>query len=220
MMQQQVITQVVEQVMAALAEYKRKEAGSLAIPVGVSSRHIHLSAGHLDILFGRGHALTPQKELSQTGQFAAAETVTLVGPKGVILGVRVLGPVRNKTQVEISRSDGFSLGITPPLRDSGDVANSSGIVVAGSCGAVTLAEGVICAARHIHMHTDDASCFGVKDNDRVTVEIQGERGGMYHNVLVRVSPSSRLEFHIDTDEANAVGLSNKDEVVLVRRKEA
>ncbi|CUH94325.1 Phosphate propanoyltransferase [Propionispora sp. 2/2-37] len=219
-MQQQMIARVVEQVVAALAEYKRQEAGNLAIPVGISSRHIHLSAGHLDSLFGCGHTLTPQKELSQTGQFAAAETVTLVGPKGVIRGVRVLGPVRKATQVEISRSDGFSLGITPPLRDSGDVQNSSGIVVVGSCGAVTLTEGVICAARHIHMHTDDARRFGVKDNDRVAVEIRGERGGIYHNVLVRVSPSSRLEFHIDTDEANAVGLKNKDEVVLVRHKEA
>lgn len=218
-MQEKIIAEIVAQVMAALAA-ARPSADELVVPVGISNRHIHLSAEHMEILFGCGQALTPQKELKQVGEFAAAETVTLVGPKGVIRGVRVLGPLRSATQVEISRTDGFGLGIVPPVRDSGDCKGSAGIVVAGPCGAVTLTEGVICAARHIHMHTDDAARFGVADKDRVTVEIDGERGGTFSNVLIRAGENFRLEFHIDTDEANAVGLTNKSKVRLVRPKEA
>ncbi|WP_459908757.1 phosphate propanoyltransferase [Desulfotomaculum defluvii] len=184
------------------------------IPVGVSNRHIHLSAEHIEALFGKGHALTPLKNLKQVGEFAAKETVTLVGPKGVIQGVRVLGPVRKFTQVEISRTDGFSLGVVPPLRDSGNLENTPGIVIVGSRGAVTLTKGVICAARHIHMGEEDACKFQVADGDHVAVKINGPRGGTLDNVLVRVKPNFLLELHIDTDEANAAGLKNGDTVSL------
>lgn len=210
-MEQKIFDEIVNQVVNVLAGIADASQG---IPTGVSNRHIHLSAGHIEMLFGCGHALTREKDLKQIGEFAAAETVTLVGPKGVIRGVRVLGPVRRNTQIEISRTDGFSLGINPPLRDSGDIKGSAGIVVVGSCGAVTLQEGVICATRHIHMQTAAAMQFGVSDGERVTVGIEGPRGGYLANVLVRVNPDFRLEFHIDTDEANALGLKNGELVTL------
>ncbi len=189
------------------------------IPVGVSNRHIHLSAEHIEILFGAGHTLTRQKDLKQVGEFAAAETVTMVGPKGVIRGVRVLGPVRKRTQAEISRTDGFSLGVVPPLRESGDIDQSASITIVGTQGSVTLTEGLICATRHIHMHNDDARHFGVSDGERVCVETGGTRAVTLKNVLVRVKPDFRLEFHIDTDEANATGLKNGDVVTLARCQE-
>jgi propanediol utilization protein len=216
MMEQAMIDNIVTQVLTVLSDSALVSAAVKGIPVGVSNRHIHLSAEHTDILFGCGHALTPQKELKQVGEFAAAETVTLVGPKGVIRGVRVLGPVRQTTQIEISRTDGFNLGITPPVRDSGRIEGSAGIVVVGTHGTVTLNHGVICAARHIHMPDEDAHHFRVTDGDRVAVEIAGPRGGSFKNVLIRVHPSFRLEFHIDTDEANAVELKNGDQVTLTQ----
>lgn len=217
-MEQQTIERVVECVLRILTR-STTDLTNKMIPVGISNRHIHLSAEHMKMLFGAEHKLTHKKALTQTGEFAAEETVTLVGPKGVLRGVRVLGPLRKVTQIELSRTDGFQLGIAVPVRDSGHIEGSPGIVVAGSAGAVTLSSGVICAARHIHMHDEDAKQFGVTDGDRVSVEIKGERGGTYHNVLVRVSPAFRLEFHIDTDEANAVNLNNGDEVELVCCKE-
>ncbi|HWR08876.1 MAG TPA: phosphate propanoyltransferase [Sporomusa sp.] len=184
------------------------------IPVGVSNRHIHVSAEHLATLFGQGYSLTKEKDLKQIGEYAAKETVTLVGPKGIIAKVRILGPVRNFTQIEISRTDGFSLGIAPPLRDSGQIEGSAGIVVVGPMGAVTLRQGVICAARHIHMQAADAQRLKVADGERVTVKLAGPRGGTFDNVLIRVHPNFRLEFHIDTDEANATELKTGDIVSL------
>ena len=218
-MERTMIDQIVAQVVTVISKLGLPENAVKGIPVGVSNRHIHLSGDHLELLFGRKYALTPQKELNQVGEFAAAETVTLVGPKGIIRGVRVLGPVRETTQIEISRTDSFSLGIKPPLRNSGDSKGSAGIVVVGSYGAVTLQEGVICATRHIHMDHEDARHFGVSDKDLVAVEFGGPRGGSFKNVLVRVQPSFRLEFHIDTDEANAFNLKSGDEVSLPRRQE-
>lgn len=219
MMEETQIAQITGQVLAVLAKLtpNANEAGT--IPVGVSNRHIHLSAEHMAILFGCGASLTRQKDLKQVGEFAAAETLTLVGPKGVLRGVRVLGPIRNNTQVEISRTDGFSLGVKAPVRDSGDLDGSPGIVAVGPCGAVTLKQGVICAARHIHMHDADARKFDVSDGQRVTVETDGARGALLKNVLVRVSPNFCRELHIDTDEANALGIGNGDEVMLRRSQE-
>lgn len=216
MMEKEMIEEVVAKVLAAIsgAAIENTQAAS-GIPVGVSNRHIHLSAEHVAVLFGSGHELTRDRDLKQTGEFAAKETVTLVGPKGIIRGVRVLGPVRAFTQVEVSRTDGFSLGIKPPVRDSGDIAGSAGVVVVGSKGAVTLQEGVICAARHIHINDTDARKLAVVDGSRVKVAVAGERGAVLHNVLVRVRPSFRSEFHIDTDEANALGLSNNQMVTLL-----
>ncbi|SDE69351.1 Phosphate propanoyltransferase [Sporomusa acidovorans DSM 3132] len=214
-MDQKLLEQIVSQVVAALPELNQAAKTEQGIPVGVSNRHIHLSAEHIEVLFGSGYTLTKEKDLKQINEFAAKETVTLVGPKGVMRNVRVLGPVRKFTQVEISRTDGFSLGVVPPLRDSGNIQGSPGIVVAGPKGAITLKEGVICAARHIHMEENDARRFNVADGDRVTVQVGGPRGGTYCNVLIRVSPNFRLEFHIDTDEANAAELRNGDKVTLV-----
>jgi len=186
------------------------------IPIGISSRHVHLSEKDIEILFGQGYRLTPRKEL-QPGQFAAEETVTMVGPKGIIKKVRILGPVRSITQVEISRTDAFVLGINPPLRDSGVLQGSASLVLVGPAGCLKLNEGVICAARHIHFHTSDAQKLGIRDGDRVKVRIDGERGLVFENVLARVSDQFRLEMHIDTDEANAAGVKNGDTSVLISK---
>ncbi|MGE5654846.1 MAG: phosphate propanoyltransferase [Bacillota bacterium] len=206
--------QLIEQAVGRGLDVTTANVGDGCIPVGVSNRHVHLSEEHLEILFGEGFALTKDKLLLQGEEFAAKETVTLVGPKGVIQKVRVLGPVRKSTQVEISRTDGYTLGVMPPVLVSGQTEGSAGIVVVGSKGAVTLSQGVICAARHVHMNDEDARRYGVADQDRVTIKIAGERGGTFTNVLVRVSHDARLELHIDTDEANAVGLKNGDVVSL------
>lgn len=219
MMERMMMDKIVQQVVTALSQVKEADLLVKSIPVGVSNRHIHLSAEHMEKLFGCDKELTRQKELIQAGQFAAAEKVTLVGPKGVLQGVRVLGPLREKTQIEISRTDGFSLGVVPPFRDSGDIKGSPGIVVVGPAGAVTLQEGVICATRHVHMYNDDARYFGVSDGDHVAIVIEGERGLSFNNVLVRVGPKCRLEFHIDTDEANAAGLKTGDKVTLPQHVE-
>lgn len=219
-MDRTLVEQMVARVLKELAAPRERpadpEAGEKAIPVGVSSRHIHLSREHLELLFGEGFELTRARELTQVGEFAAAEAATLVGPKGVLRGVRILGPVRSFTQAEISRTDGFQLGIAPPLRDSGRIEASAGVAVVGPRGAVTLMEGVICAARHLHMSEADAAAYGVRDGERVAVRAPGPRAVTFENVLVRVSPDFRLEFHIDTDEANAAGLNSGDLVSLKR----
>ncbi len=178
------------------------------VPAGVSNRHLHVSRDDLNTLFGDGYELTPLKDLSQTGQYAAEETVTLVTRKGCIQNVRILGPVRPATQVEISRTDAFGLGVKPPVRDSGVIQRSAGLTVVGPAGAVTLQIGVILAQRHIHMSEDDAAAFGVKDKDIVKVRADGERAVVFENVLVRVRQDFVLELHLDTDEANAAGIAN------------
>jgi len=185
------------------------------IPIGVSARHIHLSSEHVQILFGQDYELTEMKPLTQPGQFAANETVAVIGPKGSFPKVRILGPTRGKTQLEVSRTDSFALGINPPVRESGDIAGSAGIKLQGPAGEVELVEGVIVAARHIHFHTSDAEQFGVKDKQRVAVRTSGERGVVFENVIVRVSDSYALDMHIDTDEANAAGIANGDMAELV-----
>jgi acetate kinase len=173
------------------------------IPVAVSAHHVHLSQAHVEALFGPGHTLTPRNELKQKGQFAAEETVDLVGPKGRVDRVRVLGPVRPETQVEISRTEEFKLGIDAPIRASGDLADSPGLLLRGSAGEVALGQGVICALRHIHMAPEHALTYGIRDRDIVRVQLAGERSVIYGDVLVRVYPGWTLEMHIDTDEANA-----------------
>ncbi len=194
---------------------KRVSQTDRQIPVGVSNRHVHLSPGHVEILFGSGTQLTRSKELSQPGQYACQETLTLVGPKGVLEKVRVMGPAREYTQVEISVSDCFKLGIQAPIRDSGDLECSAGITVVGTVGSVTISQGCIIARRHIHMHTGDAVRFCLKDGDRIAVRAHGPRGVTYSDVLVRVSDKYRLEMHVDLDEANAVGLNNGDLVEIL-----
>jgi acetate kinase len=188
---------------------------SMKVPVGVSNRHIHLSQEHLDILFGPGYQLRKLKDLKQYGQYAAEETVTLIGPKGKINNVRILGPVRKQTQVEVSRTDSYLLGVDPPIRDSGDLKGSAGITIKGPRGEVTIDEGVIIAFRHIHFSLEDAKRFGVKDKQLVKVEVEGTRSLILENVLCRVHKDYRLEFHIDTDEANAAGLRTGMEVEVI-----
>ncbi len=178
------------------------------IPIATSARHLHLDQTTLDALFGAGHELTKFKNISQPGQFAAEERVNLVGPRDRIDGVRVLGPLRGKPQIEISRSDEYHLGIDAPVRRSGRTEGSAPITLEGPAGTVHLEEGLICAWRHIHMTTDDAARHGVSDGDEVEVEITGgPRDLTFGDVLVRVKDSYLLEMHIDTDEANAAELS-------------
>lgn len=185
------------------------------LPIAMSNRHVHLSPEHLEALFGAGYELTKFKDLSQPGQFAANEKVDVVGPKGTLKGVRVLGPCRGKTQIEISKTDSFVLGIYPPVRDSGDIKGTPGAKIVGPKGEIEIEEGVIIAARHIHMHPDDAKEFGVKDKDRVRIKIDGERGLIFDNVLVRVRDDFALEMHVDIDEGNAAGVNNGDLVEIV-----
>jgi putative phosphotransacetylase len=186
------------------------------IPVGISGRHAHISQADLETLFGAGYQLNPMKDLSQPGQYAAQETVDISTEKGELKRVRILGPVRKQTQVEISLTDAIKLGVKPPVRDSGDLKDSPGLTVSGPKGKVTIPEGVICAARHIHMTPADAEQFKVKDKELVAVKIEGERGAIFNNVLCRVHESFQLEMHCDTDEGNAVMLKTGDKVSLVK----
>jgi acetate kinase len=187
----------------------------LTIPVAVSARHVHLTQKAVEVLFGKGYQLTSYKPLSQPGQFACNERVTIVGPKNKIERVRILGPVRSKNQVEISRTDEFFLGVDAPIRASGHVEGSPGIHLVGDKGELTIKEGVICAWRHIHMTEKNAELFKVKDKDIVEVRIQNnERPITFGNVLVRVKNSYALEMHIDTDEGNAAELNRGAEGVL------
>ncbi|SHH12628.1 phosphate propanoyltransferase [Tepidibacter thalassicus] len=187
----------------------------MKLPIALSNRHIHLSKKDIEALFGEGYELTHFKDLSQPGQFACEEKVDVVGPKGTIKGVRILGPARGETQIEISLSDGFALGVKAPLRDSGQLEGTPGVKLVGPKGEVELERGVIVAARHIHMHTEDAEKFGVVDNQRVKVRTFGERAVVFENVLVRVSPKYALEMHVDIEEGNAAGVRNGDMVELI-----
>ncbi len=183
-------------------------AADRRVPIGISARHVHLSPATVERLFGPGHSLTPRTDLSQRGQFAAREVVTLVGPRGRIEKVRVMGPSRAVDQVEISRSDEFTLGIDAPVRISGDLANTPGITLEGPGGTVKLEHGVVCARRHIHMSTADAARLGIADHADVAVRVDSDgRDLTFNDVTVRVSPDFTLELHLDTDEANAAGIT-------------
>ncbi len=203
------------------AIYKALQSGTATastngIPVGISNRHIHLSREHIDILFGKGYELTPIKDLSQPGQFACKELLTIVGPSlRPIENVRVLGPERPESQVEISRTDSFTLKVKPPVRESGKIAGSAPISIIGPKGIVTLKEGCIIANRHIHMSLEDGERFSVKDNQYVTVDVDSERRTRFYDVQVRVHKNFRLEMHLDTDDANAAALKNGDKVQIV-----
>jgi len=196
-------------------QLKKPPADRIAIPVGVSNRHIHLSRGDLKTLFGPMAQLKKMKDLSQPGQFACEEKVILAGPKGVIENVRVLGPERRQTQVELSPGDCVKLGIKAPVRDSGDLQASAPITLIGPAGVVILSNGAIVATRHIHMHTTDAVRYGKKNGDRVSVKTAGARSLVFNEVLVRVSGDFAMEMHVDLDEANAAGLRTGDTVDLV-----
>lgn len=175
------------------------------VEVGLSNKHIHLSQEHLDILFGEGYQLTPKKDLVQPGQFASEETVDVVGPKTTFKNIRVLGPVRPETQVEISMTDARALGIKAPMRESGKLDGTPGCKLVGPCGELELEQGVMIAWRHIHLNDEQAAEAGVKDGDIVSIKVEGERGLTFDNVLVRVGPKHFREAHLDTDEGNAAG---------------
>ena len=202
-------------VMEALEEREDTGKGYL-VPIGVSARHIHLTQEHVEILFGKGYQLTKKKEL-MGGQFASNELVTIVGLKlRAIENVRVLGPVRSKSQVEISATDAIKLGVKAPIRLSGDLKGSAPIAVVGPKGVVYLEEGCIIAQRHIHMSPKDAMAAGVKDKDIVSVKADNERGTVFNHVQIRVDDSFTLEMHIDTDEANAAKISTGQTVTIMK----
>ena len=173
--------------------------------VETSARHVHLSREHLDILFGKGYELTPKKELSQPGQYACEERVAVVGPKGTFPSVAILGPVRPASQVEVSASDARTLGLTPPVKESGDIKGSAGCKLVGPKGEVEISEGVIIAKRHIHLDPATAEKFSVQDKQVVSVKVESdERSLIFGDVVVRVNPNFAPAMHIDTDESNAV----------------
>src|SRR5690606_39011177 len=182
------------------------------IPVGVSVRHVHLSRKDCDALFGEGYELTKKRDVTQPGQYVTRETVDLVGPKGEIRRVAIINPLRKETQVEVSRTDAYALGVNPPLRESGKLDDTPGITLRGPAGTVDIERGVILAHRHVHMSPEEAREFGVKDRDVIKVRVEGDREMTMGDVIVRVNPDYALDMHVDTDEANAAGLTS-DSVV-------
>jgi acetate kinase len=208
--------EIARQTARMVLENDRTAAAPAPIPIAVSARHVHLTEETVEKLFGPGHRLTVDKPLSQPGQYAAVERVTLVGPRHSIERVRVLGPPRPANQVEISRTDEFHLGIDAPVRPSGQLDGTPGITLVGDAGTVAIEQGVICAQRHIHMTPEDAERYGVADRDLVEVAVDGPgRDLVFRDVLIRVKPTYKLEMHIDTDEANAAELAPRGEGALV-----
>ena len=185
------------------------------VVLGISNKHIHLSKKDIETLFGEGYELTNIKDLKQPGQYAAKETVKVIGPKGCFDKVRILGPARPESQIEISLTDARTLGIKAPVCESGQLEGTPGIILEGPCGTVTLTHGVIVALRHIHMPPDVAQKLGIKDKDWVSVETCGVRKTIFCNVLARVSDKFDYEMHLDTDEANAAGLNNDDYLKII-----
>lgn len=213
-----VVSEIVNRVMAELGGKTVENSDDYNVPVGVSNRHIHLTEADVETLFGKGYQLTPLKDLSQPGQYACKETLTIIGPSlRPIENVRVLGPVRKASQVEISRTDSFTLKVKPPVRESGDIAGSAMITIVGPKGIVQLKEGCIIANRHIHMSLEDSAKFGVSDGQYVDVEVNGERRTKFYDVQIRANKDFRLEMHIDTDDANAAGIGNGAKVKIVKR---
>ncbi|MCD8337449.1 MAG: phosphate propanoyltransferase [Lachnospiraceae bacterium] len=210
------VEQITRLVLEAISRMEtEKRNGGFAVPVGVSARHVHLTQEHVEALFGSGYHLTKRKEL-MGGQFASNETVTIVGLKlRAIENVRVLGPVRKASQVEVSATDAIRLGMKVPVRESGDIKGSAPIAVVGPKGAIYLNEGCIIAMRHIHMSPADAQAAGVRDGDFVSVRADNERGAIFDHVKIRVDKSFTLEMHIDTDEANAAQIATGDRVTIV-----
>lgn len=204
-----------------LADTSNGHAAAVAAPelvVSVSARHLHLTDEHVERLFGPGHTLTPDKDLYQDGFYAAAETVMVVGPRRRMLpNVRVLGPTRSHSQVELAFTDGISLGIDLPVRASGNVQGTPGCVLVGPAGVVELSEGVIRAERHVHMNVRDAEHYGVQNGDRMNLRIESSCALVLEDLLVRADDTSKLEVHIDTDEGNAADLDHAAKVVLEKQ---
>ncbi len=186
------------------------------VPVSISARHVHLEKKHADILFGFNHRFEKFKDISQPGQYSCVEQVTLIGSKNEIEKVRVVAPLRKQTQVEISMTDARKLGVSPPVRHSGDLKDSAPIKIVGPKGSVDLKEGCIVADRHIHMSPKDALAFNVSNHQKVKIEINGPKGGIMYNVTIRISDRYALDMHIDTDDANAFGVSGKEKLKILK----
>lgn len=230
-MDEKVIERIVDQVVARLVPPVGSAAasGDLVtsdiragrVMIGVSARHIHLTDEHVEVLFGKGAKLTVFRPLHQTGEFASEQQLAVVGPSGrVISPVRVLGPTRKASQVEISLTDSYALGLKtpPPVRPSGTHEGSLGITLVGPKGSVTLSSGVIRANRHIHMHTTQAEAMGLKDNDSVDVRIDGDRPTLLLGCQIRANPAFRAEMHLDTDDANAAGIRSGAFAQIILKK--
>ena len=215
MQQEQLVQAITKLVVEQLKNTGAETACEERIPIGISARHVHLTQEHVDELFGKGYQLTKKKEL-MGGQFASNELVTLVGTKlRAIENVRILGPCRKASQVEISKTDCIKLGVKAPIRESGKIEGSAPIAIVGPKGVIYLEEGFIVAKRHIHMSTEDAKRFGVTNGQSVKVRFDNDRGGVMEDVIIRVDPTFTLEMHIDTDEANGLGIG-KDMGILIK----
>lgn len=210
--QEQLVTLVTQAVQAELQKRSRQ------VPVGISVRHIHLTRADVDKLFGYGYQLTPKKALSQPGQFACEECLDVIGPKGELKRVRILGPERSATQIELAQTDCRTIGVNAPVRSSGDTKGTPGVTLCGPLGELTVPEGVIVADRHLHMTPAQAAAFGLADGDRVQIRIDGIKPGIMGGVLVRASSKCALDFHIDTDDGNAF-LLRQGQLVTVLGKE-
>ncbi|MCL2110251.1 phosphate propanoyltransferase [Microgenomates group bacterium] len=186
------------------------------VKLSISGRHLHISREDLDALFGPNYQLTKFQDISQHGQWTAHEKVTLLGPKGQLDNVRILGPVRPQTQVEVSRTDATKLGVNPPVRESGDLSGTVGLTLLSPAGKkVELREGVMIAARHIHFSPEQAREHSLTDGDQLSVQINGQRGGVLHHVIVRVRSDYDEDLHVDTDEANALGIKNDSQGIVI-----
>ncbi len=213
-LKEKTIEQITKLVMEAMN--KEKEENGFVVPIGVSARHVHLTQQDVETLFGTGYQLTKKKEL-MGGQYASNELVTIVGLKlRALENVRILGPVRKASQVEISATDAIKLGVKAPIRESGDIKGSSPIAIVGPKGVIYLNEGCIIAKRHIHMSPADALAAGVKNGDVVSIKVENERGTTFNHVSIRVDESFTLEMHIDTDEANAAKISTGTTAVIIK----
>ena len=211
--QEQLVALVTQAVQAELQKRSRQ------VPVGISVRHIHLTRADVDKLFGYGYQLTPKKALSQPGQFACEECLDVIGPKGELKRVRILGPERSATQIELAQTDCRTIGVNAPVRSSGDTKGTPGVTLRGPLGELTVPEGVIVADRHLHMTPAQATAFGLADGDRVQIRINGLKPGIMGGVLVRASNKCALDFHIDTDDGNAFLLKQGQLVTVLGKEE-
>ena len=210
--QEQLVTLVTQAVQAELQKRSRQ------VPVGISVRHIHLTRADVDKLFGYGYQLTPKKSLSQPGQFACEECLDVIGPKGELKRVRILGPERSATQIELAQTDCRTIGVNAPVRSSGDTKGTPGVTLRGPLGELTVPEGVIVADRHLHMTPAQAAAFGLADGDRVQIRIDGIKPGIMGGVLVRANSKCALDFHFDSDDGIAF-LLRQGQLVTVLGKE-
>lgn len=197
---------------------RERKRDNMQVKIGISNRHVHLSREDLDILFGSEYELTKKRDLLQPGQYACDECVTIKTDKTQINRVRIIGPVRSYTQIEISKSDAVKLGLNPPVRDSGDLIGSAAIEIIGPKGSVYKEEGCIIANRHIHMTSEDKTRFGLDGVDEVSVLLEGQKGGVLHHVSLKVADASALELHIDTDDANGHLVMPGDSATIIVEK--